>query len=380
MRTRIERVCVDLVVKPDVCDLSCDYCILTHTKRVRDEHAGPPAKGIGHLHSLLDVIGSYVDSPLLRICGGELLLYRESLSVLERACGLYEAVELITNGSRLSPKVVAALARLGNCHVHVSLDGHTLDLNGLRLTDGQKHQSLLDHVERCVDAGIPTEIHATLTHRNTARFAEFIEYLTRYDGKVQVVPFPVRGLGSEAFVPTDEDATAFRERVTDRYDDFESVLPPRGYMHMVQGYLDRNHTRVERCLTALLILQVIDDGTLYPCCNGWLRTIGNIRNDARETLMARLCDPRTFEPLLARRPRIKMCKECVTISDILNLYFIDRISREELAVQPLYAGRRTAETIDRLKTQLTGDASMTFGQLARATVRPGQPDQCPGGE
>src|SRR5512145_191604 len=204
-------VIADFVVNVGVCNFSCRYCLVSEAPEWaaftpdsdhahRDSTVGLP--DAERLDLVMKRFSTAFDAVGIRISGGEIFQNKDVMHLLETASGMFEVVQIVTNGSLLTDERIAQLRDFRNCHLHVSLDGHTLQLNRHRVRSPLLQRKLLDTVDAIVAAGIPLEIGAVLTDANTAEFSSFLDYLMRYEGRLAVYPFPVRGDVSEEFAPT----------------------------------------------------------------------------------------------------------------------------------------------------------------------------------
>jgi radical SAM protein with 4Fe4S-binding SPASM domain len=141
------------------CDHKCAHCYNVWNARPGDAQDGYPS---GQLPTpeLLRMMEKAIDesgAEHVTITGGEPLLRKDALAIIERLCSKVPSVQLITNGSHVTPDVAALLARIGVRSVQLTL------LSADRAThDRLKGAECFDATVRaCVDlieAGVPVQV------------------------------------------------------------------------------------------------------------------------------------------------------------------------------------------------------------------------------
>jgi hypothetical protein len=163
--------------------------------------------------------------------------FREFLAFLSERM---PSVQIITNGT-FDSVVAEALLSNANVSPNLTIDGHTLVMNQLRVYDSTKlHDRILDNLRILVQGGRRVEINCVLHEHNAANLRAFCQYLAEhYDGRVMLFPYPARsfalapGVGSHgarhiAFLADELPLIA---------EDFQSILPPRPYIDELQAFL-----------------------------------------------------------------------------------------------------------------------------------------------
>ena len=110
----------------------------------------------------------------LTITGGEPLLRRDALAIIEHACGLVPSVLLITNGSHVPPETARRLGALGVRGVQVTLlsaDRERHDRRKGALCFDDTVRTLLD----LQDAGVPVQVCFVATRDSCADFEGVLE-------------------------------------------------------------------------------------------------------------------------------------------------------------------------------------------------------------
>lgn len=106
------------------CDHRCAHCYNVWTAAPGDAQAGYDVRGQLETAALLALMTKAVTQSGARhltLTGGEPLLRKDALRLVEHACSLVPSVTLITNGSHVTPDVARALARSGVGSVQLTL-------------------------------------------------------------------------------------------------------------------------------------------------------------------------------------------------------------------------------------------------------------------
>lgn len=346
----------DFVVKPEICNFACDYCLSNEAPKWIDMNNKSDALCYGkttelgkNLNSVIEKIDSIIDASILRISGGELFGLKNITDfLLERTN--YEAIQVITNGYFLTENVLTELKKIPSCHIHISLDGHDLKLNGLRVKKKNVQQRLLDNLNCAVEMGFHVEIGSVLSTANTADFSKFLDYLMRYENKVTVYPFPVRGSITSKFFPSKDDIESF-SRILENYSKYKCVLAHRSFVEQCVFLLEGNKRKL-RCHIPRLAVQSFDDGNITACPNSWSSMIGNVNEISKEEMWERMQNDKMTKLFLQPSPKVPFCKQCYTSLDIMNLYIEGFISDDEFASIPLYSGEKTMRRLKKIKNNI----------------------------
>ena len=365
MKEKKKLVFNDYVVFFDKCNFRCDYClnklrpnetdIWKQTEQdVSKEVTTVCGKELVYEGDVKDIIertvnqiNEDIDTPILRISGGEILAIKNIEEFFEKYHEKYEVIQIVTNGYYLVPTMVEKLKKLGNIHIHFSLDGHTLELNYYRVKTQVVQERLVNNLKACIDARLNVEISSVLTNQNTMHFASFLDYLLRYSNKLIVLPAPVRGGDFVQYFPTKEDVAGFYI-VLDKYEQYRSILPPKRYIIELINFME-GKLRGTACHVPRVAIQSIENGAITPCPNGWTLQLGNVLAENRGEIAEKIGNSSIYNVLLQKRPRIKYCKECFTAYDVINLFFNNQITLEELCRFPLYASPRVYQRLVDIK-------------------------------
>lgn len=366
---RVSMIFNDCVVSPLICNFKCDYCLNTmnpYKKESWRSETNDNQKSVEQwnkekliykentdlkcrVDKMFNNFSSIIDSTILRISGGEILNIKNVIELFHQQSLNYEVLQIVTNGYCLTEEMVSELKKIPNCHIHMSLDGHNLELNGHRLKTQAQQERLMENLDRIIRSGFPVEIGSVLTKRNTKKYSEFLEYLLKYDRKVKVHPSVVRGDTLTDFIPTEEDIEKF-SHILDNFDRYKSILPPKAYLEQLILFM-KEGKRVLRCHIPKLAIQSIDDGVLTSCPNYWSAQIGNIFDEDLDEVKDRIGKIKLYNLYLQKRPRLNYCQHCYTSYDVVNLYIEGYITDEEMRSMPLFSGEKTFARLKLLRQQ-----------------------------
>lgn len=293
------------------------------------------------------------DSQILKLSGGEITLYSQLVEYVRGVHDKYAAVQILTNGYKLTPEQIDEYARMGNIYFQISLDGTTHETNRARTPNGHITQKVVDNIGRISEKGMPIEINCVLTSFNTGNFDTMLDTLKGM-GDIMVVPRPVRGSGRQMFDFTPEQLEAFRQVVIDRYDEYASVLPPKPYLDrlvtmMADGY------RSNRCYVPFFVQGMDNYGNAEMCaCGGTMPMLGNVLNDADEVFDRHRADT-NYDP----GENHDDCSYCMTQFEIMNLYVEGAISREDMLRVPSYRFGGVLDQVDKTGARLASKNILT---------------------
>jgi pyrroloquinoline quinone biosynthesis protein E len=158
------------------CDHACGHCYNVWTAEEGDAQAGyvkghlKPAEYLAMMEKAVTESGA----EMLTITGGEPLLRKDALDIIDKACELAKNVLLITNGSHVDPETCARFAKAGVASVQLTLLS----------ADRDKHNKLkgadcFDDTVRAAlnlrDAGVHAQVCFVAMRQNWMDFADVME-------------------------------------------------------------------------------------------------------------------------------------------------------------------------------------------------------------
>jgi len=151
------------------CNLRCRFCYAssTCTSEPAKEAADPGELTTGEVKRLLDIIRHRAEVPSISFTGGEPVL-RDDLEELVAYASLIldMRVNLITNGSLVTPAKARALKRAGLASAQVSIESPDPGIHEALVDARNTHARSVSGLIALRDAGIPVHPHATLCRAN----------------------------------------------------------------------------------------------------------------------------------------------------------------------------------------------------------------------
>jgi MoaA/NifB/PqqE/SkfB family radical SAM enzyme len=271
--TPLRRVIIDLVIREHYCNFDCTYCGLTQRNQDRRANSLEPGTPLRErVERIVQRARELVDAPVLKLSGGEVFLLPGFMDFLRWVHKQFEAIQVITNGSLLNPRILAEIAAMGNVQFNYSLDGHTLEMNSHRIVHGSPAgqerlaNQLLENLRLVLEHRIPVEINMVLHERNAAGLLEFLAFLDGLPGPVKLYPFPVRW--RPGFRMGQELYEEFRRQVEEALERYPHLLPPRTYFDHLTTFLPE-YRRRRPCDLPFFVLGINDDGEILRCPCGF---------------------------------------------------------------------------------------------------------------
>lgn len=361
---KIKVLIKDIIIREELCNFNCEYC-LTQDSKLKPDHSferkdgiiyrydkvpdySEPSKWKSDLVKVMNITEDYSDSSILKINGGEFFVVKNAIEFVEDWSKNYNCVQIITNGSLLNEDIIKRLAKIPNINIQMSLDGHTFKMNSYRVRTETLHLKLLKHLDLLIQNNIQVEINSVLTDRNIENIESFThEMLQKYGNKVFLLFYPVRGNPANSLRPSLEQIKNFRGFI-DNYNKYESILPPQIYIRQLADFLETKK-RTIGCRMPMIMYQVFDDGSLTHCPACWITLLGNLLESDPKLLFDSIGKERMYNLLVDNKPHIQYCKRCYTTLELINMYFQDLISLDELCKQPSYNHPETRKRLTELK-------------------------------
>jgi MoaA/NifB/PqqE/SkfB family radical SAM enzyme len=341
---RIPLLINDLVIRADRCNLRCEYCLAVESPFRRST----PLRSEPEVEATLRGFAQVFDAPILKLSGGEAFLLAGLVPLVEAALQSYESVQILTNGTRLAAPALRRLAATGGVFLQVSLDGHRLAMNRLRVASLDRHRRLLANLDRAVDAGLPVQIFCVLHRDNAADIADFADYLReRFAGEVSLVPFPVRGAAGARFAALPSQRAGL-DRLIDE-PRHRAILPPPAYLLALREVMFAGGPRRLACAVPALMLQCFEDGVVTPCPYSWLEELGNLAHRPEEVAAA-FGQTAGYRVRGQAPPRAPFCRSCITDAYPLSLFFAGAIDLATLLTnQPILSRPRARARLQELQ-------------------------------
>ena len=302
---------------------------------------------------VISAMSTEADSRILKLSGGEITLYPQLTDYVRKVHDNYAAVQILTNGYKLTPGQFDDFAGMGNVYFQISLDGTTLETNRARTPNGNITEKVIENIRYILEKGMPIEINCVLTRHNTGSFDVMLDTFKDM-GDIIVVPRPVRGDGRKMLDFTAEQLEIFRRVVIDRYDDYQSVLPPKPYLERLVAMMSDGR-RSNRCYVPFFVQGVDNYGNAEMCaCGSTMPMLGNVLNDSSEVFDIHRADS-NYDP----SEKHEDCSYCMTQYEMMNLYAEGVIGREDMLRVPSFRFADVLDLMDETGARLSRKGILT---------------------
>ncbi len=151
------------------CNLNCAHCRASASSK-----ADPNELTLGEIKRGIDDIAGFY-KPILIITGGEPLVRKDVYDITEHATKKGLRVVLGTNGTMLTPAVVAKLKKAGIQRVSVSIDcAYAEEHDSFRGSSGA-YERTMRGIEACKQGGLEFQINTTVTKRNLGELEKIFQ-------------------------------------------------------------------------------------------------------------------------------------------------------------------------------------------------------------
>ena len=318
----------DYVINPDVCNFRCQYCLSNDAPKEYFGHYKNYKIAIQEKDDIcLKKYEDIINAKILRLSGGEILLNINLVEWIKTIHNRYESIQILTNGYNITNDFLSEIKKMGNVYLHISIDGHSYNLNRYRVKGESEQERLIENLKLCQKHGIHFEIGSVMTNANVSQYSTFLDFLL-HDFNVMVYPFPVRGDEKKEFYASARQILDFEEKVLGNYQKYEKILPAKIYVKNVVKALKGDNI-TNKCYIPYFGIQTFNSGKCTPCMNFWERFFGNIF-ESKNVISEKLSTDKLYY-ILGRRPLcIKYCYRCYTSLDIFNLYLNSEIGERDL--------------------------------------------------
>lgn len=283
------------------CNFSCPRCYM-YSGTVNDNELTTE-----EILKLLYDYKSLGNGTGITLSGGEPTIREDFDLIVSRAAALGLEVEILSNGSLLTPERIDKLAGCISS-VQISIDGYSEESNSLIRGHGSFAKALLA-VDCCVSHGIQTSVAVTppaeVLRDHIDDYVGFAQSLSaKYKGKPFRIKFAGELLEGRDFTPSRQAKSDYLRQVQeiqhrfygDDYDVMEFVS------HLYQDVV------LDNCMFG--VFAIAPNGDVYPCARiADLLPTANIRTAALDQIAAQAHDAE----LATMITRLKPCNECELI-------------------------------------------------------------------
>ncbi|MEN2774627.1 radical SAM protein [Acetivibrio clariflavus] len=345
-----------------ICNMQCQYCIKHYDYRIENnnlylrktkyENYKFYAR-IEHLflraYQVLKKLNEQYDVGILTFSGSETFLFEYIFDLLEKIDGMFPVIQLITNGLSLDKTSANKLKKFNNVHITLSLDGNSVESNYSRTkNDKDKLDNILRNLDYLIEEGIIFDIYTVITKYNIDHLENFFRFLEYRKSGAGIQIWPVFGNGN--LMPSKEQIKSL-EKLSELHQDFNLKLQPKKYYQYLINYF-KNFNREIPCYLPYCSFFLRDNGDIKAClCNGII-DIGNILKDSPIEIAERQQEEIFYKNILYSYRKMLPCSKCFINWDIINLYFCDEITIEDIRNIPLFSNEKIVLMIKQLKEQV----------------------------
>lgn len=343
-----------------ICNMQCQYCIKHYDYEIKDnrllirKNKNEEFKfyaNIEHLfiraYKVLKKLNEEYDVGLLTFSGSEIFLFDGIFELINKVDDMFSKVQLITNGLNLNTDNIAKLKQLKNTHITLSLDGNTMESNYSRTVNNKDRLAkILENLDRLIEKGIPFDIYTVITKYNIDKLEEFFRFLENKRSNISIQLWPV--FGNNTLKPSKTQLISF-EKFIELYDSFNLKLQPKLYYKYLINYLKNEHREIP-CYLPNYSFYLQDSGNIQAClCNGII-DIGNILTDSSENITKEQSSNEFYKNILnCNRNGILPCSRCFINWDLINLYFCNEISIDDIKNLPLFNNEKIIKMLQEFK-------------------------------
>lgn len=314
------------------CNLSCSYC---RDCIVKDDKSFT----FHHLEEQIEAFLSSFRAAVVKLSGyGEITMWTDFEKSLAYLRNKFPMVQVISNGT-FSQRVLDMLLKYDNVSPNLTIDGHTLEMNRLRVKGNYKlHEKILNNLRELTKAGRRVEVNCVLHKYNIEALASFCDYLSQFPrNSVMLFPFPAKTF---ALAPGGvNDITGNKERLVDEiegiWEKYRTILPPKIYLDEFKSFLKHGKMHM-KCHVHWANLGSGSKNERLHCPNyGEELTYGSML----EGLTTRLEDIYNQEIEHLKKGYVgPECAICYNHFHILNNYLEGELTLEELLTLPSLQG------------------------------------------
>lgn len=334
--TRLNVLLTHIIVRPDFCDSFCKYCYERETQNQKNTCVySYEGEFKNRMEGVLGFGKDYFSSPMIKINGGEIFLMQDLERFVLRLLEDYEYVLLQSNGRHLSKEKMDFIINSKRINMQISLDGHDMEMNQYRFDQPEILEKILNSVQYLVKNDVYVELTSVLHNKNTSRYYEFVEYISkfkrgRFNNNFKVTPILL--VDKEGvFKATDKDLSGLA-KVIDCYEKYQDILPPKVYLENLLNLMQGQRLSYS-CYNPVVSLNMVDKGDIKACSNILpenVLNVGNVFEGNIEETVYKFGKTKFQSLLLNTRQRVPLCRNCYNFCSIYNLYFNDLITLDEL--------------------------------------------------
>ena len=299
------------------CNIKCRFCYAGCTHQRSSSQLDTEG-----FKKVLDIIRYEAEVPSVSFTGGEPLLYEDLPKLIKYASKTNKMrVNLITNGTLITPRKAKALARAGLSSAQVSIEASSASVHDSITGIPGSHAASVAGFRALKEAGIIVHPHFTICKMNRNSLAQYPDFCKsigadRFSSNL-VIP---AGRGS------DDDLTIRYSEIGEIVENLQSIASKTGVKHMwysptpiclfnplAAGLGNRG------CSACEGLLSINPKGDILPC-SSWPEPIGNIMEEGFEAIWSKKrCE--WIRDKEAAPEECKRCKHFAACQGACPLYF-----------------------------------------------------------
>ena len=282
------------------CNLRCSHCYHSREGEGHKDHSqGDDLMNFNDVKNMIDNLNDLTKrwdfSPKFQISGGEPLLRKDLMQILDYTSSLDMETNILTNGTLISKEKAKELYSNGVKRLQISLDGNKETHNRIRGRD-YAYEKALEGVSNCNQAGMLVNVSMTLMQSNKMDLEDVVmNSLGAGAGIVgfqSYVPDKVLGVKDPEFIGAKETYDLFQDirELRKKYDGKIKVLETEVLWQIMQWDTKLKKEARESgkflsgCGAGFSGVSVLSDGTIYPCRRLPI-SLGNIKEINLKDLM-----------------------------------------------------------------------------------------------
>lgn len=345
----------DYVILENICNLRCKYCKEEKIPWKRKDNilfmgnvSIRISEIIKRVNTVLEKVNKIIDTPILKLSGGEITIIPELLDWVNEIKDKYETVQILTNNYLIPENFYEKIARMKNLQLQISLDGHTYEMNKYRFVNKKQFAMVIENFKVLMEySTIPVEINCVLSDINHMNLLNYLDWIMSFGrNKIILNIFPVRGIKT---IKVPLKASDNLKEVIINYQSYSKILPPYPYMKGLYNFV-KHEGRKSSCLIPYAVIGTYDTGNINLCtCSPSLPNLGNGFKDNLMEIANNIHNPVFYKALHAKPPKYRICKGCLIHYDIINLYFKDKITENDIRKLQFYGGTKTIKRLKHIK-------------------------------
>jgi len=177
------------------CNLKCRYCMTKEPRRAPEGHTTELSTDeIKHL--VIDEVKKYCDNGAVAYSGGEHLLRKDALEILEYtgAAGLWSFIN--TNGSMLTSRLLRQIKKATGGKVIIVFSLNSIFPNTQKWSRDDSLWTIVKAVSRCLKTGVDFFFITTVSKSNIKSLGATVKFLKLAGIPMLRSPFVMRGMGN----------------------------------------------------------------------------------------------------------------------------------------------------------------------------------------